>query len=92
MQLQDRRRRERTPPQQQGTHIWVKGNRRVCVEVVDESEDGIGLIIPDMSFNLGPHIDVEYGGRRRTAVVAYLNKQDDGRYRLGLEWLAFREV
>lgn len=90
--LDDRRSRERTPPLQEGTHIWLKGNSRVRVEVIDESLGGIGVIIPDMSFDLGPHIDIEYQGKRRTAIVAYLNKQEDGRYRLGLEWRTPREV
>lgn len=90
--VDDRRRRERTPPLQEGTHVWLKGNQRVRVEVVDESPGGIGVIIPATSFNLGPHIDVEYAGERRTAIVAYLNKTDQGQYRLGLEWLSLREV
>lgn len=90
--VDDRRRRERTPPLQEGTHIWLKGNQRVRVEVIDESARGIGVLIPATSFNLGPHIDVEYDGERRTAIVAYLNKADNGQYRLGLEWLSLREA
>ena len=91
-QLDDRRRRDRTPPLQEGTHIWLKGNRRVRVELIDESPDGIGVVIPDMSFNLGPRIEIEYEGELRTATVAYLNKNSNGQYRLGLEWLSLRDV
>lgn len=88
----DRRLRERTPALQEGTHIWLTGTKRVAVEVVDESADGIGIVIPDASFNLGPRIDVEYQGQRRAAIVAYLKQIEDGRYRLGLEWVSQREV
>ena len=90
--LDDRRRDERTPPIQEGTHIWLQGNRRVRVEVIDESSNGIGVIIPDMSFTIGPRIEVDYDGQCRTASVAYLNQKEDGRYRLGLEWITLREV
>ena len=90
--LDDRRRRERTPPLQEGTHIWVTGNRRISVEVIDQSAGGLGVIIPDVSFNLGPFVDIEYDGERRPATVAYLSKTDNGQYRLGLEWVSLREV
>ena len=92
MLLEDRRRRERTPALQEGTHIWLTGSRRVSVELVDESPSGIGIVIPNASFDLGPHIDVEYQGERRTAIVAYLKKNEDGQYRLGLEWASRRKV
>ena len=77
---------------QEGTHIWLTGSRRVSVELVDESPSGIGIVIPNASFDLGPHIDVEYQGERRTAIVAYLKKNEDGQYRLGLEWASRRKV
>jgi hypothetical protein len=89
--IADRRLRERTPALQEGTHIWLTGTKRVAVEVVDESAGGIGIVIPDASFNLGPRVDVEYQGRRRPAIVAYLKKNDDGQYRLGLEWVSQRD-
>jgi hypothetical protein len=77
---------------QEGTHIWLKEGRRVRVEVIDESETGIGAIIPDMSFTFGPTVELDYAGERRTARVAYLEKTNDGTYRLGLEWVQLREV
>ena len=90
--LDDRRRSERTAPMRDGTHLWLSGNRRMRVEVIDESDSGIGVIIPDMSFAIGPRIEVDYCEQRRMASVAYLNQMDDGRYRLGLEWVTLREV
>lgn len=92
MLFQDRRRCDRTPARQQGTHVWLTRHHRVPVELIDESSTGIGVVIPDASFNLGPHINVDHQGKRRTAVVAYLNKNADGRYHLGLEWASLREV
>ena len=90
--VDDRRHRERTPALQEGTHIWLNERQRVPVELIDESAGGIGIVIPDASFNLGPHVEVEYQGQRRSAIVVYLNKNEDGGYRLGLEWTSFREV
>ena len=92
MLLEDRRRRERTPALQEGTHIWLTGSRRVSVELIDESPSGIGVVIPDAPFDLGPHVDVEYQGERRAAIVAYLKKNEDGQYRLGLEWASRPKV
>jgi len=89
--LDDRRRSDRTIAQE-GTHIWLDDQRRICVELVDESSEGIGVLIPDMSFAFGPRIRVDYNGELRTATVAYLNRTDDGQYRLGLEWLEVREA
>lgn len=88
----DRRRSARTAPLQDGTHIWLNGNQSLCVEVIDESPAGIGIVIPDSTFSIGPRIEIDYGGERRTAVVAYLDRRDDGQYRLGLEWIKLREV
>lgn len=90
--LVERRDSERTAPCQVGTHIWLQGNRRVEAEVIDESPSGIGVVIPNMSFTFGPIIELDYDGQRRTARVAYLEKADDGKYRLGLEWVQLREV
>ena len=90
--LEDRRRRERMPALEEGTHIWLTGSRRVPVELIDESAGGIGIVIPEASFNLGPLVDVDYQGERRTASVAYLKTNKDGGYRLGLEWVSPREA
>lgn len=90
--IADRRIRERTPALQDGTHVWLTGSKRVAVEVVDESAGGIGIVIPDASFNLGPRVDVEYQGQRRPAIVVYLKKNEDGQYRLGLEWVSPHEA
>lgn len=84
--LNDRRRNERTAPLKEGTHLWLDGNRRMRVEVIDESDAGIGILIPDMSFAIGPRVELDFDQQRRTASVAYLNRQEDGNYRLGLEW------
>ena len=89
--LDDKRRRERTPALQEGTHVWLTDSRRVSVEVIDESPVGLGVYIPDVPFNLGPQIEVEYQGERRPAVVAYLKRVSDGRHRLGLEWVSTSE-
>jgi len=92
MLLDDRRSRERTPALKEGTHLWLTDSQRVAVELIDESAGGIGIIIPAASFNLGPQVDVEYQGERRAAIVAYLKPNEDGGYRLGLEWVSPREA
>ena len=88
MLLDDRRTRDRTPALEEGTHLWLTDSQRVAVELIDESAGGIGVVIPAASFNLGPHVDVEYQGKRRSAIVAYLKTNEDGGYRLGLEWVS----
>lgn len=90
--LEDRRSNERTAPVQEGTHIWLDDQRRICVELVDESCAGIGVLMPDMSFTFGPRIRVDFNGELRTATVAHLNRTDDGQYRLGLEWVQVHEA
>ena len=84
---EDRRRNVRTAPVDDGTALWIEADRRVQVEVVDESAEGIGLIIPaDTSFDIGPVVHVDYRGTRRSGTVAHLTSLDDDRYRLGLNW------
>ena len=92
MLLEDRRRRERMTALQEGTHIWLTDTQRVPAELVDESATGIGIVIPEASFTLGPLVDVDYQGERRTAIVAHLKKNEHGGYRLGLEWTSRREA
>ena len=63
--LVERRRHGRAVPID-GTHVWVTGDIRVCVDVLDESESGIGILLPpDTSFAFGPEVHVDYLGAHR---------------------------
>lgn len=82
----DRRKSVRTAPIADGTFVWLEDDRKVPVTVTDESANGIGVSVPDISFELGPRLQVDYNGKRRTASIAHLTRSMDGSYRLGLEW------
>ena len=85
--LIDRRSSPRVQPSEEGTHLWLENDVRVAVEVVDVSEDGIGIMLPDMSFAVGPTLTVDYEGERREATVAWLQRAGVGdAFRMGLEW------
>ena len=83
--LIDRRAFVRKTPVE-GTYVWVDGDVRVNVELLDESATGIGVLLPsETSFAFGPDVQVDYMGSRRTATVMHLTRIDNG-YRLGLRW------
>lgn len=83
--LIDRRSCARTAPVE-GTYVWVAGDVRVNVEMLDESEAGIGVLLPShTSFAFGPDVQVDYMGSRRVASVVHLTKIENG-FRLGLQW------
>lgn len=88
--LDDRRTSPRYALSAEGTHLWLDDDYRIAVDIIDESNTGIGIRVPgDRSFELGPRIRVEYNGERRTATVAYLNLESEtGFYRLGLQWVS----
>ena len=82
----DRRQYVRSAPVMDGTQVWLDGDRRVKVELLDESDDGIGVLLPEeVSFALGPLVMVDHDGKRRSATVAHLTQTSDG-MRLGLQW------
>ena len=85
--LPERRRETRSEPFDEGTHLWLDDSRRILVRVIDESPGGIGVVVPDTSFAIGPRLCVDFEGTRRFASVAYLSRHTDGDYRLGLEWI-----
>ena len=67
--------------------LWIDEDRRIQVEVVDESPNGIGVVIPaDVSFEFGPQVFIDYRLERRSASIAHLTRCDNGSYRLGLKW------
>lgn len=81
----ERRQHDRAVPAE-GTHVWVKGDIRVCVQMLDESESGIGVLLPlDTSFAFGPEVHVYYLGAHRVATVVHLTRVATG-FRLGLAW------
>ena len=83
----DRRRNVRTAPVGDTTALWVEADHRIPVEVVDESPEGLGVIIPpNSSFEIGPVVYLDYQGVRRTGRVAHLTSRDDNSFRLGLAW------
>lgn len=86
LSLCERRDQTRKAPTTDKTCLWVKGHA-VPAEVIDVSDAGIGMVIPDRPFAIGPRVEVDYDGQRRTGVVAYLNRRNDGEYRLGIEWI-----
>ena len=70
----------------EGTYIWLDINARECVEVLDESPDGIGVRLPeDTSFVFRGEVHVDFEGTRRMATVVHLTEIEAG-YRLGLQW------
>jgi hypothetical protein len=86
--LEDRRRLSRNAPIAEGIYLWLDESRRLPVELLDTSPNGIGLKIPgDLAFEFGPKIYVDYEMTRRAAVVAHLTLLESGDHRLGLEWL-----
>lgn len=87
-QLNDRRRGVRQTPAVPGTHLWIDQDQRIPVEIVDESVDGVGIVIPcEYPFEIGPRVYVDYDQERRIAMVVHLARRIDCSYHLGLEWL-----
>lgn len=82
----DRRIDDRRPPDVQPTYVWVSIDQRFQAEVVDESDGGIGVILPVSDpFVIGFQVRVEFAGGRRTARIVYLEELDEG-CRMGLAW------
>ena len=89
--LAERRSHERSAPLDEQTRLWVEGRAHV-VDVIDLSPTGIGLLLPNIPFTIGPYVQVDHEQKQRTGVVAYLNRRDDGNYRLGVEWIELLRV
>lgn len=82
----DRRQYVRSAPVMDGTQVWLDSNRRAQAELLDESDAGIGVLLPsEVAFTFGPLVTVDHDGKRRTATVAHLTQTADG-IRLGLQW------
>lgn len=87
--LFDRRQHLRRRSHGDGTRVWTLDGRCIPVQLLDESENGLGFVVAeDQSFEFGHRIDVEHNGRRRLATLIHVARRSDGSYRLGLEWLA----
>ena len=83
----DRRRNPRTSPVGHGTALWIENDNHIPVQIVDESEHGVGVVIPtETSFEIGPVVFLDYQGKRRAAFVAHLTRRDNHSFRLGLAW------
>ena len=82
----DRRNSARLPGAD-GTHLWLDNDVRIAVQVLNVSDKGLGISLPDMSFVIGPTVTVDFEGERRQATVAWLQREGDSdAFRMGLEW------
>lgn len=60
-------------------------------EMLDESFGGIGLLLDDAQpLAVGQELDVLYNGTPIRAVVRYVGLSENGRHRVGLEWLGMK--
>lgn len=84
----NRRGSERRLPEVEPTFVWISLDRRIQAQLTNESDGGVGLIVPSgEQFEIGFHVRVELYGRRRTAQVVYAERTASGDLRLGLEWV-----
>lgn len=84
--VDDRRKDERRPPELDPTYLWISMDKRIRARLVDESEGGIGLLVP-IAFEVGFRVRVDHRLGRRMAKVAHVSEVENGCYRLGLHWL-----
>lgn len=83
----ERRGSERRPPIVEPTFVWVSLDRRIQGRLVDESDGGIGVLVPESApFQVGFQVRVELAGEKRLAAIVYVNELEPGECRLGLEW------
>lgn len=81
----DRRAQVRSAPTSDIPSVWVDGDRRVPVEILDESEGGIAVLLPDVPFEFGPYVFMDINDTRRKATIVYLSEVAEG-FRVGLQW------
>ena len=87
------RRWMRFPSDVSSVSLSAKGSYQLTADVVDESFTGIAIDLDDAD-GLVPHqqVDLEYRGEPRRGIVRYIVPMANGRYRVGMEWLASREA
>lgn len=66
--------------------LWRIGGWQRRVEVHSESLGGISLLVSDADgLPVGLEVRVEYAGETLRAIVRHVQRQDDGRYIVGLQ-------
>jgi hypothetical protein len=71
------------------THVTVvAGDAKRQAAVLDESSDGIGILIPGpVAVAAGQEIELVYQGVPARGVVRWVQAQDGDEHRAGIQWL-----
>ena len=85
------RRWMRFPSDVSSVSLLPSGSSQLTADVVDESFTGIAVDLDDAD-GLIPNqqVDLDFRGEQRRGIVRYVVPMANGRYRVGLEWLATR--
>ena len=68
--------------------LWTNDTVRQDGVVLDESLAGISLLIKDgRAFQVGQVVRLTSGEREALADVRHVQTREDGKYRVGLEWI-----
>ncbi len=81
-EISDRRTHPRVAPQTDEATLFLR------VQVVDESEGGLGIILePGWEPNIGSRVEVYHQGFPQWGEVRFVNGLPDGKQRVGLKWV-----
>ena len=66
----------------------VAGDAKRQATVIDESSDGIGILVPSpIAVAVDQEIELVYQGVPARGVVRWVQVEDGGGYRVGIQWL-----
>ena len=83
----DRRQCRRGTGRIPNLQLWVGDTFCQDAEVLDESLEGISLLVMDATVvQHGQEIRLTHGERSVPAIVRHVHQREDGKYQLGLEW------
>jgi hypothetical protein len=74
-------------PSDLGDLIVTTSTGQQVARAVDESDGGIGLLMPNVNdLRRGDLLQVTYGGTTRWGSFRWYQRHSDGRYRAGIQW------
>ena len=80
--------REHFPKPSGEVSLWVSFESWIPAQVLDVAPGGIAVVVEtDWWFELEFQVRVEYRQVKQMAVITSVNKMDDGRLRVGLNWV-----
>jgi hypothetical protein len=67
--------------------LWAGNTFCQDAEMLDESTEGVALLVKDGSVvQIGQEIRLTDGDRSVSAIVKHVHQREDGKYHLGLAW------